>query len=60
MFKTTLFMLPITFRGTMISHQEDRTQRSIDLMALELALYDRPGQTLQKAELKSLTCQLSI
>ena len=39
-------MLPITFRGTMIRHQEDRTQRSIDLMALELALYDRSGLTL--------------
>ena len=46
MFKTTLFMLPITFRDTMISHQEDRTQRSIDLMALELALYDRSSLTL--------------
>ena len=46
MFKTTLFMLPITFRGTIVSHQEDRTQRSIDLMALKLALYDRSGLTL--------------
>ena len=39
-------MLPITLRGMMISHQEDRTQRSIDLMALELAPYHRSDPTL--------------
>ena len=53
MFKTTLFILPITFRRKMISHQEDCTQRSIDLIALELAQYDRSPLTLfdKKVEL---------
>ena len=41
-----LFMFPLAFHGTMIIHQEDRTQRSIDLMTLDFALYHRSGLTL--------------
>ena len=34
---------PIAFHGTVIGHQDDRTERSIDLMTLEFALYNRSG-----------------
>lgn len=43
-----VFMSPTAFRGAMIKHQDGRTQRSIDLMTLEFALYDRSGLTLFK------------
>ena len=39
---------PIAFRDTMVRHRDDRTQRFIDLMTLELGLYDRSGLTLFK------------
>ena len=45
----------IAFRGTMIGHRDDCTQRFIDLMTLELGLYARSVLTLlkkKKAELK--------
>ena len=45
MVKTTS---PIAFRGAMIRRQDDRTQRLIDLMTLDFALYDRSGLTLFK------------
>ena len=33
-----IFTSPLAFCGAMSSHQDDRTQRSIDLMTLEFAL----------------------
>ena len=46
-----VFSSPIALRGTMIKHQDDRTQHSIDLMTLEFALYNRYGHTLFKGKL---------
>ena len=40
-----VFTAPIAFRRVMIGYQDDRTQRSIDLMNLEFALYDLSGLT---------------
>ena len=41
-----VFTSTIAFRGAMIRHQDGRTKRSIDLMTLEFASYDRFGLTL--------------
>lgn len=48
-----VFSSPIAFRGTMIKHQDDRTQHSIDLMTLEFALYNRYGHTKYSVQRKA-------
>lgn len=48
-----VFSSPIACRGTMIKHQDDRTQHSIDLMTLEFALYNRYGHTKYSVQRKA-------
>ena len=51
-----VFASPFAFRDVMIRHQDDRTQRSIDLLALEFALYNHSGLTLsQKSQIRTRT-----
>ena len=54
-----VFTSPFAFRDAMIRHQDDRTQRSIDLMALEFALYNRRGLTMSKKS-QINTCTLTF
>ena len=43
-----VFTSPIAFGGAMIKHQDDPSQRSIDLITLKLAVYNRFGFCLSR------------